>query len=374
MKRVMFSSAVVLVPFLMAAAPKATILETKVITRDGAVYHGWPTLARTKEGELLLVCSGGREAHVCPFGRVDLFRSKDQGKTWTWPQTLLDGPLDDRDAGVLVTPRGTILVTTFTSLAYEPILGAAEKKGNWRPMDLQAWQSARDRISPEARKKDLGVWMLRSTDQGVTWSERKDCILNSPHGPVALDDGRLLYAGKDLWRDGWVGFTESSDDGQTWKKLAQLPTRPGDDPKNYHELHAIDAGGGVLLAHIRNHNNPNRGETLQSESTDGGKTWSIPHTIGVWGLPSHLLRLKDGRILMSYGYRRNPFGNQARLSSDRGKTWSDPISISTDGPGGDLGYPSTVQMEDSTLITAWYEVRPGNPKAVLRMSRWRLEE
>jgi len=139
-------------------------------------------------------------------------------------------------------------------------------------------------------------------------------------------------------------------------------------------LHAIDAGGGVLLAHIRNHNNPNRGETLQSESTDGGKTWSIPHTIGVWGLPSHLLRLKDGRILMSYGYRRNPFGNQARLSSDRGKTWSDPISISTDGPGGDLGYPSTVQMEDSTLITAWYEVRPGSPKAVLRMSRWRLEE
>ncbi|MFZ9792567.1 MAG: hypothetical protein ACO3F3_09545 [Gemmataceae bacterium] len=102
MKRVMFASAVVLIPFLMAAAPKATILETRVITRDGTVYHGWPTLARTRDGELLLVCSGGREAHVCPFGRVDLFRSKDGGKTWTWPQTLLDGPLDDRDAGVVV--------------------------------------------------------------------------------------------------------------------------------------------------------------------------------------------------------------------------------------------------------------------------------
>ena len=34
--------------------------------------------------------------------------------------------------------------------------------------------------------------------------------------------------------------------------------------------------------------------------------------MGVWGLPSHLLRLRDGRLLMTYGYRRAPFGNQAR--------------------------------------------------------------
>jgi hypothetical protein len=77
---------------------------------------------------------------------------------------------------------------------------------------------------------------------------------------------------------------------------------------------------------------------------------------------------------MSYGHRRNPLGNQARISSDKGKTWSDPIIISADGPSGDLGYPSTVQMDDGSLITAWYEVRPGSSKAVLRMARWKLEE
>src|SRR5690606_28819034 len=95
----------------------------------------------------------------------------------------------------------------------------------------------------------------------------------------------------------------------------------------------------------------NSGETLQSESKDGGKTWSEPHSIGVWGLPSHLLKLNDGRLLMTYGHRRASFGNQARLSEDHGKTWGEPIVVSGDGVGVDLGYPSTVQLADGSLLT-----------------------
>src|SRR6185312_2806185 len=120
----------------------------------------------------------------------------------------------------------------------------------------------------------------------------------------------------------------SSDDGQTWRWLAEIPTRAGDNASdNYHELHAVEADDGTLIAHIRNHNKANAGETLQTESKDGGKTWSQPHSIGVWGLPSFLTRLRDGRLLMTYGYRRAPFGNQARISTDHGKTWSEPIVI-----------------------------------------------
>jgi hypothetical protein len=99
----------------------------------------------------------------------------------------------------------------------------------------------------------------------------------------------------------------------------------------------------------------------------------VPHPIGVWGLPSHLLRLRDGRLLMSYGYRRAPFGNQARVSADGGKRWSGALMISDDGASGDLGYPSTVELADGALVTVWYESRKGSPRAVLRMARWRLE-
>ena len=98
----------------------------------------------------------------------------------------------------------------------------------------------------------------------------------------------------------------------------------------------------------------------------------MPHPIGVWGLPSHLLRLRSGRLLMSYGYRRAPFGNQARWSDDEGATWSDPVTISDDAMGGDLGYPSTVELADGTLYTVWYEQLRTSPRAVLRAARWRL--
>src|SRR5512145_1255904 len=83
-----------------AAAPR---IET--VTPQPQYYAGWPTMARRKNGELLLVWSGGREGHVCPFGRVDLMRSHDEGKTWTWPETVMDCPIDDRDAGILETAK-----------------------------------------------------------------------------------------------------------------------------------------------------------------------------------------------------------------------------------------------------------------------------
>ena len=335
-------------------------------------YHGWPTLARRRNGQLLLVCSGGRESHVCPFGQVELMRSDDDGKTWTFPRVLLDLAIDDRDVGILETAKDTLLATTFSSLAYEYRFN----NGNINKWDVarQArWRGAHNRISTAERKAQLGTWMLRSTDGGVTWSTPYDSIVNSPHGPIQLADGRQLYAGKDLWKSGqWIGVCESTDDGRSWKKLAQIPTRAGDDPSEYHELHAVEATNGTIVVQIRNNNPANRSETLQTESPDGGKTWSVPHSIGVWGLPSHLLLLRDGRLLMSYGYRRKPFGNQARISTDHGKTWSEPITVSGDGANGDLGYPSTVELQDGTLLTAWYEQMSSRPRAVLRLAKWSL--
>jgi sialidase-1 len=64
------------------AAPKFEVLETKVISHQPELYHGWPTLARRKCGQLLLVYSGGWESHVCPFGRVEMMRSDDHGRAW----------------------------------------------------------------------------------------------------------------------------------------------------------------------------------------------------------------------------------------------------------------------------------------------------
>lgn len=351
----------------------ATVEAAKVISQEPEYYNGWGTVARDVNGTLFTVASGGRESHVCPFGRVELMRSHDDGRTWTWPEVLMDTAIDDRDAGICVTPRGSLLVTTFTSLAYESTL--ARRGAEW-PEDRRArWNAAHNRLNAAQRAALLDTWMLRSPDGGVTWSAPYRVPLNSPHGPVALRDGRLLYAGKELWTEGQhAGISFSSDDGVTWTPMRRLPVRDGDTVTKYHELHAVEAPSGKLIVQIRNANTNNEGETLQTESTDGGATWTTPHSIGVWGLPSHLLRLRSGRLLMAYGYRRAPFGNQARWSDDEGATWSAPIAISSDGMGGDLGYPSTVELADGSLYTVWYERLRTSPRAVLRAARWRLSE
>ena len=366
-------------PVFGSNAPQAKVASLDVISKQSPLYGGWPTLARRKNGQLWLVWSGGRETHVCPFGRVESMTSNDDGGTWTWPRVLLDADIDDRDAGVLETAKGSLLVTSFSSLAYEDTLRAAKQKsksgkpGAWSSEKLERWVSARDRLTAEQRKSRLGVWMLRSTNGGISFSAPFRCQVNSPHGPVQLTDGRVLYAGKELWHgENRIGVCESFDDGQTWRWLAAIPTRPGDDHRKYHELHAVEASDKRLIVHIRNHNKKNSGETLQSESEDGGKTWSMPHSIGVWGLPSHLLRLRDGRLLMSYGHRRRPFGNQARISADHGRTWSEPLTISGDGIGGDLGYTSTVELADGSLLSIWYERMKSSPLAVLRQARWSI--
>ena len=108
-----------------SAAPAAKILDTKVISPQFEFYCGWPTVALRKNGELWVSWSGGREAHVCPFGQVHSMTSRDKGETWTWPRVLHDSAIDDRDSGCIETAKGSLLVTTFSSLAYEPMLEKA---------------------------------------------------------------------------------------------------------------------------------------------------------------------------------------------------------------------------------------------------------
>ena len=365
------------------SAQTAQVLETKTITPADEPYAGWSTVARRANGELWVTWSGGRDGHVCPMGQVRAMTSRDDGATWTYPRVLLDSPTDDRDSGVLETAKGTLLVTTFTSLAYEDHLAksvmympVAGKSSAMRPMPpevIARWQATHKRLTADERQAELGEWVLRSTDGGLNFSARIATIVNSPHGPLQLKDGRILYIGKELWtKNQRIGAVESKDDGLSWNWLSEIPGRPGDDvERDYHELHAVESDDGRIVAQIRHQGKVDKNWTLQTESTDGGKTWTIPRAI-TFGIPSQLLKLRDGRLLMTYGHRRLPFGNQARLSTDHGRTWSEPMIVSGDGTVSDLGYPSTVELADGTLLTVWYENMKGLDRAVLRQAKWQL--
>lgn len=365
-------------------APKFEIISYGQVSAQKDIFYGWPTIAITKENELLVVASA-REDHVDPFGRVFLFRSHDLGETWTWPQCVFDGPLDDRDSGILVTKKGTLLVTTFSMDGGSHLINAQRERlakgvepepGEFAITGerFDRWVAADSIASPEQRAKEINrCWMLRSTDDGMSWSRRYDCQVSSPHGPFQLKDGRILFPGRDMTPKAYIRVVQSKDDGKTWNWLSDIPIRQGDDAAGYHELHGVEAADGTLVVQIRNHNERNVNETLQTESFDKGKSWTEPHSIGVWGFPSHLTLLKDGRLLMTYSHRRDPVAELARVSEDNGKTWSEPITIwHIDDMGHDFGYPASVQLPDGSIQTVWYEVILGTWIAVIRQAHWRL--
>lgn len=94
------------------------------------------------------------------------------------------------------------------------------------------------------------------------------------------------------------------------------------------------------------------------ESIDDGNTWrfvSRPVSdAGSGGNPPSLIKLRDGRLCLTYGYRAAPFGIRARLSGDGGRTWGDIIHLRDDGGCSDLGYPRTIQRGDGTIVTVYY--------------------
>ena len=133
-----------------SAEPGATILSRQVVCKEAGRYIGWPTIARTDKGELLIVFSGDRDQHVCPFGKVQLVRSSDNGATWSEPQTIQDLPaVDDRDSGIITLKDGTLLVSWFTSTYFAD-------------HEAARWKKESAAITPEIRKQYLGNWTARS--------------------------------------------------------------------------------------------------------------------------------------------------------------------------------------------------------------------
>src|SRR5260370_4342310 len=111
-----------------------------------------------------------------------MIRSSDEGRSWSWPETVVDTPIDDRDSGICETPAGSLLVTTFTSLAYEDAL---KKADGWDSQRLARWRAVTLRAPAERRKELLGTWMLRSTDGGMTGSAPHPRPVKHPDRPVA---------------------------------------------------------------------------------------------------------------------------------------------------------------------------------------------
>lgn len=344
----------------------ATIMESKVIWKAHNRYIGWPSITKTSDGNLLAVFSGNRDAHVCPFGITQMIKSSDNGKTWSKPKTINNTPLDDRDAGILETKKGTLLVNWFTSMAFDNERNYAQHP---------SWKRHREKLSDETINKWLGNWTRRSLDKGKTWEAPIRQLVSAPHGPIELKNGRLLYIGTaNIQGNKKLAVEESKDDGINWELISTIEIPQNESVKAYSEPHAVELLNGKLVAMFRYNPDKKVNSYLrQSESNDGGRTWTMTKKTNIWGYPPHLILLDNGWLLVSYGVRRNPYGERVCISKDGGKSWNikDEIVLNMSNSG-DLGYPASVQLNDGSIITIYYQIDKEGEKTSLMQTHWKL--
>lgn len=224
----------------------------------------------------------------------------------------------------------------------------------------------------------LPMWACRSKDGGRSWSHqaavtppqgKSDKII--PFGDIIQLPNQTL--GVCIY--GWAPthehnayFYTSTDGGQAWVIRGTL--REG----NANETTPLALRDGRLLAAARTLDDQHL-ELFNSE--DGGATWksSGPVTLG-FQHPGHLLYLRDGRILLSYGIRnKGLYGVGARLSPDSGRTWSPPRVLVDFQTATDGGYPSSVETDDGTIVTAYYcNGIPAHQRYHMGVVRWKPDE
>ena len=362
-------------------APRLTRADLKTEATHGIVcslpheyfgYFGWPTIARMDDGTLAAAASGLRSAHVDPFGRSTLCLSYDEGRTWTHPRVINDTPLDDRDTGLLSLGGRKLLLTWFTSSVYQD-------DGCPEPFDF---------IRQGDERRFLGSWVRTSDDGGLTWNEPVRVEVNSPHGPTLLRNGELLYLGKrfdhntnefDQSIDGLAAI-RSADGGRTWARLGWVPFAEGTPLYVCGEPHAVELPDGTLLGMIRYHGPDKAGPQsgiamMQTMSTDGGRTWSEACHLDFLGSPPHLLLHSSGAVVCVYGYRLEPYGERAMISRDGGRSWTYDYILCDNAPDWDLGYPSSVELPDASILTMYYQKAGGtDEKCSLLWTRWKLPD
>jgi len=108
-------------------------------------------------------------------------------------------------------------------------------------------------------------------------------------------------------------------------------------------------------------------------SKDTGKTWTLlapPIDDLGEGNPPCLIKLKDGRLCLTYGVRAKPYRIAAKLSNDQGKSWSNEIVLRDDGAGRDIGYVRSLQRPDGNIVTMYYFQDKLKPERYIAATIW----
>jgi predicted neuraminidase len=206
------------------------------------------------------------------------------------------------------------------------------------------------RGEPEARQTALRDYIARTRKNAADKLFRRMGWMTRAH-PFILDNRRLIVP---LYSDGFsFSLMAITDDwGKTWRTSAPLVGQGNIQPS------IVRKRDGTLFTLMRD-NGPAPKRLHQSESRDGGETWSavadsdLPNP----GSGAEIISLHNGRwVLIHNDTERGRNSLAVAISDDEGQTWRWKRHLEFDPPGPEAGsyhYPSIIQARDGTLHASY---------------------
>ena len=237
---------------------------TEVYTSGEKGYNTFriPSVIATSRGTLLAFAEARREG-AGDAGDIDLVlkRSEDGGVSWSPLQIIGDNGPNTFGNPCPVVDRTTGTIWLLTT----------QNRGTDREKDIIAGTSQAGR----------SVAVLRSTDDGVTWSAPVDITASvkqadwtwyatGPGVGIQTRTGRLVIPGNHAVPGTAIHHSHvvfSDDGGRSWQIGGSAD--PGTN-----ESQVVELADGRLMLNMRNH--PPRAENFRMVATsdDGGRTWS----------------------------------------------------------------------------------------------------
>jgi sialidase-1 len=349
-----------------AAADSDHLFEqTDVFVSGEDGYHTYriPSLIVTPNGTVLAFCEGRKRGRG-DSGDIDLVvkRSFDNGGTWQPMEVIADDGPNTIGNPCPVVDRGT---------------GAI-----WLLLTRNLGEDSESEIMRGTSTGTREVWVMKSEDNGATWSERKE-ITHTTKAPdwtwyatgpgcgIQLSSGRLVIPcdhavqGTGQWRSHVI---YSDDHGTTWKLGGILHDKTN-------ECQVVELADGSLLLNMRSYHGNNRRAVATSE--DGGLTWSdvtFDEALVEPVCQASLIRFTErtthfkNRLLFANPASTKRVAMTVRLSYDEGRTW--PVSKMLHG--GHSAYSALAILPDMT-VGCLYERGERSPYEKITFARFSLE-